>query len=91
MQRAVDHFATASARGEKETPVPGTLYPKFDVSVLPVEQGGLGLPDLAAHSTAMFVKEGLLLFRHSSHPWQHLARHTAAAWFPPALGRPPGY
>ena len=90
MQRAVNHIAAASARGEEQTPVPGTLYPKFAVSVLPVEQG-LGIPDLAAHSTAMLAKEGWLLFRHPLQPWQDQARHTVAALFPPTLGWPPGH
>ena len=84
-------LAAASARGEEETPVPGTLKPKFVVSVLPVEQGGLGLLDLAAHSTAMLAKEGWLLLRHSSHPWQDLVHRATVALFPPALGRPPFY
>ena len=64
--------------------MPGTSYPKFAVSVLPVEQGRLGLPDLVAHSTIMLAKKGWLLFRH-------LAHHRAAALSPAALERPPGY
>ena len=80
MQRVVKHFVAASARGE-ETPVARHIVPQVCCERVALGLSGLGLPDLAAHSTAMLAKKGLLLFRHSSHPWQDLVRHTAAALF----------
>ena len=91
MQRVVNTFAATSGRLEEESPFSGKLYPKFAVAVLPRDRGGLGLPDLQSHSTAMLAKTGWLLFRYTSHPWQELFRHEVAASFPPSATRPPGY
>ena len=78
MQRAVNTFVSSSERREEETPFGGKLFPRFEVAVLPTVSGGLGLPDLHAHASAMRAKLVWLLFRHSAHPWQDLFRHETA-------------
>ena len=68
----------------------GTLYPKLAVSVLPVEPGGLGLPDLAAHLTAMLPSRN----GSSSATRRIRSRTCRATRLQPcflALGRPLGY
>ena len=91
MRRAINRFVARSARAEEETPIPDHLYPAFKVCALPVDKGGLGMPDIEAHSVAMLAKAGWLLFRHTAHPWQQLARHEVSGAFPAREGRPPGY
>ena len=91
MQRSLNQFVGTTSWPEEVAPFQGQLYPRFAVSALPADQGGLGLPHVRAHATAMQAKTAWLLFRHSSHPWQALFRHAvvsagdAVSRVPPAL------
>ena len=91
MQTAINRFVSTSSRIEEASPAPGKLFPRFAISVLPHDKGGLGLPDLAAFSTALLAKPGWLLFRYTSHPWQTLVRHEVTSAFAPTEGRPLGF
>ena len=91
LQRVINRFVATSSRPEEEVPFNGSLFPRFAISVLPVNKGGIGLPNLAAHTTAMLAKTSWLLFRHTSHPWQTLFRHEVAAASPAVPGHPRGY
>ena len=90
IRRAINPFVARSGRAEEESPLPHHLYPGFAVCALPVDKGGLGMPDVEAHATAMLAKAGWLLFRYSSHPWHELLRHEVASAFPASIGRPEG-
>ena len=43
MQQSINRFVGTSSRVEEDTPTQGHLFPRFAVSALPVERGGLGL------------------------------------------------
>ena len=91
MRKTINFFVARTGRAEEEAPVATNLYPGFPVCALPVDKGGLGMPDIEAHAVAMLAKPGWLLFRYTSHPWQDLTRHEVAAAFPAREGRPAGY
>ena len=91
MQQSINRFVGSSARREEESPKAGSLFPKFAVSCLPRDRGGLGVPDLPAFSTAMLAKPAWLLFRHTSHPWQALYRHEVHTAVEQSAWKPPGY
>lgn len=79
MQRSLNHFVGTTSWPEEVAPFQGQLYPRFAVSALPLDQGGLGVPHVRAHALAMQAKTAWLLFRHSSHPWLALFRHEVVS------------
>ncbi|KAG1651702.1 hypothetical protein FOA52_009227, partial [Chlamydomonas sp. UWO 241] len=72
MQQVTNRYVAASARAEEVTPNAGCLYPCAAVSHLPRGMGGIGLPDLDSHATAMRAKAIWQLFGFNSHPWAAL-------------------
>ena len=90
-QRVINRFVATSSRPEDVAPVPGRLYPRAATAYLPVEKGGLGIPYLPSHSSAMRAKTCWKLFTFSAHPWQQLFRHEVAQASLPGPGLPPGY
>ena len=75
MQQTVNRFVAAGNRVEEQTPNAAALYPRESVSVLPRRAGGLGLPDLQVHCSAMLAKAVWKCLSGSSHPCNDLLRH----------------
>ena len=90
MQQSINRFVGTSSRAEEDTPTQGHLFPRFAVSALPVERGGLGLPYVRAHAQAMQAKSAWLLFRYSSHPWHALFTHEVITACDAVSRVPPG-
>jgi exonuclease III len=78
MQTAVNSFVASSTRREEASPVPHRLYPCASIALLPCSAGGLGVPDLEAHFTAMRAKPCWLLFNYTVHPWADLFGHEVS-------------
>ena len=57
------------------------LYPRFDVSTLPVHAGGIGAPHLLHSFAAMRSKSVCQAFRHQQHPWTTLFLHEVGLFF----------
>jgi len=90
MQQALNRFVGTSGRVEEATPFQGQLFPRFAVSLLPLDRGGLGLPNVRAHVLAMQAKSAWLLFRFSSHPWRTLFVHEVVSACDAVSRCPPG-
>ena len=84
MQDAINSYVAATDRPEEETPFKTKLYPRFDVSTLPVDAGGIGAPHLLHSFAAMRSKSVCQAFRHQQHPWATLFLHEVG------LARPAG-
>jgi len=89
MQGAINAFVAASDRPEEEVPFKTKLYPRFEVSTLPPEAGGLGVPHLQHAFAAMRSKSVAQAFRHQQHPWASLFLHEVGAARP--LSLPPTF
>ena len=91
MQRSINRFVATSGRSEEVTPFPGALFPRFAIASLPVDRGGIAVPHLPSHASAMLAKTSWLLFRYSTHPWQQLYREEISRAIQHMPGQPPGY
>ncbi|KAG1651930.1 hypothetical protein FOA52_009360 [Chlamydomonas sp. UWO 241] len=90
MQQVTNRYVAASARAEEVTPNAGCLYPCAAVSHLPRGMGGIGLPDLDSHATAMRAKAIWQLFGFNSHPWAALYASEVAKPAAAVPHLPPG-
>lgn len=90
LQQALNRFVASSSQVEEASPFQGQLFPRYAVSALPVDRGGLGLPNVRAHVLAMQAKSVWLLFRFSSHPWRALFAHEVLAACDAVSRCPPG-
>ncbi|KAG1655372.1 hypothetical protein FOA52_012671 [Chlamydomonas sp. UWO 241] len=90
MQQVTNRYVAASARAEEVTPNLGCLYPCAAVSHLPRGMGGIGLPDLDSHATAMRAKAIWQLFGFNSHPWAALYASEVAKPAAAVPHLPPG-
>ncbi|GAX86450.1 hypothetical protein CEUSTIGMA_g13860.t1 [Chlamydomonas eustigma] len=75
MQQQVNRFVAKPSCPTEESPIPTQLYPSANICFLPKKAGGLSLPDLNSHFTAMRAKPCWKMFVRSVHPWQQLFRH----------------
>ncbi|KAG1651201.1 hypothetical protein FOA52_009518 [Chlamydomonas sp. UWO 241] len=90
MQQVTNRYVAASARAEEVTPNAGCLFPCAAVSHLPRGMGGIGLPDLDSHATAMRAKAIWQLFGFNSHPWAALYASEVAKPAAAVPHLPPG-
>jgi hypothetical protein len=91
MQQVINRFVARSGKKEEETPFAHRLFPNQRTMFLPADRGGVGLPHLESHFSAMVAKTAWLLFRHTQHPWQVLFRHETAQVAEALPGLPAGY
>jgi len=75
MQQQVNRFVAKPSCSTEDSPIPTQLYPSANMCFLPKKAGGLSLPDLNSHFTAMRAKPCWKMFVRSVHPWQQLFRH----------------
>ena len=85
MQDAVNAYVAASDRPEEETPFKTKLYPRFEVSALPLDAGGLGMPHLQHSFASMRAKSVAQAFSHCQHPWVELFLHELGMARPACL------
>ena len=78
MQKACTDFVAIPGCPEEETPYPTRLVPAENIAFLPVSAGGISLPNLQTHSTAMLAKTAWQALLFSTHPWAELFRHEIA-------------
>lgn len=91
MQRTINSFVASSGRREEETPFNHHLCPRFAVARLPCSAGGLGVPDLDKHATAMRAKPCWQALLHSQHPWTQLFGHEVSKATSQLHSTPPGH
>jgi hypothetical protein len=70
MQESLRNFTSSSERSEERVPNRSRLYPRHEVSSLPLKAGGLSAPDLASHIGGMQAKTVAQLFGFGKQPWK---------------------